>query len=304
MPLNYDVDENWKAFLPVLDEHGEWFLSFVQHLFYFEQAAGSVELIKPSSFAKWAVGANRGGDIQVEIIEKLSHLHQDLMRSSEQLLQIVRANHAPPGWVEFQNFMLLYEEFMHQIRRLEKDFMIEGSGYDRYTGLRSKKMLVRDVERELQRLVRRGKSFCIALAKIDNFSSILNYATPGEVDGYICLVANLIKLSIRSFDDAYYMGRNEFVLCLKQTTVSGGIAALERMKRELEGQELFVNLGEGEKKRLSMSCCIVEPVDGDSIDKLVEDLRNDLKSARDVDVDTVLQYHELSPLQKYVKGER
>lgn len=301
MPLKYEENENWNRLLPVLEEHGDWFLYVMQFLFYPDQVSESPEGKRPTSFAQWVVDSNRSGSIQTEVIENLTTLHQDLVKKSDILVHGVKARGVQPEWAEFRSFVTLYEEFVHHVRRLEKDIVIEGSGYDSLTGLRSEAMFSIDVKRELDRLERQGKSFCVALARIDNFELVKKGVQKSEVDGYVKLVSGLIKISIRSFDDAYYLGNDEFSLCLKQADVSGGIAALERLKRELEYQKIMVDIPERGESLLSMSCCIVEPTTKDKPHDLISNLRDDLVNFVDKDVDTILKYHELSPLQRYVQ---
>ncbi len=301
MPLEYKKNEGWDALIPVLEEHGQWFHDLLECLFYEEARKNLSEISKPTSFAQWLTFANDGDQIQPEIIEKLTALRTDLFKTADILTTTVSKTNNKPSHTDFKSFVTIYEEFMVHIRRLEKDFMSEGSGYDSFTGLRSKKMLKDDVTRELERLARQGKKFCLAMGRIDNFDFIRKKANQNEVDGYIKLVSGLIKLSIRTFDDAYYLGGDEFALCLKQADLAGGIAALERLRRELERQDIVLEPNEGQQKPLSMSCCIAEPVESDDVNDLLRNLKEDLQNTDEEKTDTVLRYRELSPLQRFVK---
>lgn len=303
MPLEYHKNntENWDMLIPVLEEHGTWFHDFIEHLFYFSDMPEIQVPQKPTSFAQWVVHANRDKTMQMEIVEKLNALHADLFKMSDMLSAQVKETGRKPGHKQFMSFMTVYEEFMIFVRRLEKDILTEGSGFDSFTGLRHKAMLTTDVKRELDRLARQGKNFCLSLARIDNFVMLQKNTKPDELTAYIKLVADLVKLSIRSFDDAYHMGNGEFTLCLKQTDVTGGISALERLRRELERQKITFRNDDGHEVPLSMSCCIAEPVQGDDVITLLSDLRDDLQTAEELKTDTVLKYHELSPLQRFVK---
>ena len=141
------------------------------------------------------------------------------------------------------------------------------------------------------------------MVKVDNYELIAQLPTPEEVRGYIKLVADLIKLSLRSFDDAYYMGKDEFVLCLKQADVTGGVSALERLRKELETQDVALKSASGEIVPLSVSCCIAEPLGDDNVEELIRNLRLDLQDTGYKKSDTVLEYHELSPLQRYMQED-
>ncbi len=302
MPVDYKNNNGWEALLLVLDEHCQWFHNVIEYLFYAHLDNPSKNIVKPSSFAQWILHAKEDDTVQLEIIEKLTAVHNELFKISDQLVNAMEDTGNRPSHASYKNFVTIFEEFISHIRRLEKNFISESRGYDPFTGLRNKKMLKDDVRRELHRLARQGRNFCLAIASIDNFDSIRNTAHKDEVDGYIKLVASLIKLSIRSFDDAYYMGNDEFVLCLKQADLSGGIAALERLRRELERQKITLDpIRSNYQNPLSMSCCIAEPVDGDDVDELLNNLRNDLKNTDKDSNDTVLKYRELSPLQRFVR---
>lgn len=302
MSLTYKNNKMWAATLPVLEEHTEWFHGLVKSLFYAGEVDVGSLLGKPTSFAQWVSFAERDESIQPEMLERLSVLHSDLFSTSDSLLQSVQQSGQKPSYKSFNTFMTLYEEFLSNVRRLEKDLLLEGNGYDLFTGLRSSKLLSVDVARELDRLARHGKGFCLALARIDNFSVMKENAQKSELDAYIRLVSDLIKLSVRSFDDAYYMPDNEFALCLKQTDITGGVSALERLRKELERQGIQYNDGAGFKP-LSISCCIAEPVAGDDVSQLIANLRADLKLSDAAQSDTVLKYHEMSPLQRFMQQQ-
>jgi len=304
MALSDSIENNGlNTLLCVLEEHTAWFHKLIQHLFYDADSGSPLMFTKPTSFANWAVEANRQkSGIQPEVVEKLSSLHSDLFRRADALFDIVKNTREKPAQKDFVKLITIYEEFSLYIRRLEQDVMMEQSGYDLMTGLRSAHMLHNDLQQEMERFVRQGKSFCISMARIDHFRSIRKSCTTNEVDGYINLIANLIKLSVRSFDNAYHMGGGEFILSLKQTDISGGISALERLKKELERKKVKIS-AKDKVLELSLSCCIAEPVDGYEIKDLIKHLGEDLdKNASLEKSDTVLKYFELSPLQRYVQG--
>lgn len=187
------------------------------------------------------------------------------------------------------------------MQRLEHDLIMEESGYDTFTGLRNAKYFKGDVLREMDRLERQGRSFCVALARIDRYDALQKSLNAEEVEAYLKLVAELIKLSVRSFDDAYYMQNGEFVLSLKQTGVSGGFSALDRLRKQLEQKSIIMSLG-GQETLLTMSCCVSEPISGDDIDQLLKNLRGNLDDNKR-ETDAILEYYEMSPLQRFIKEE-
>ncbi len=304
MVVDYNENEHLNALFLVLDDHVSWFNALMQCLFYPDNSETAGKADKPVSFDQWLIKANQDDAMTPEIIESLTALHSDLFKASDMLVNTIKESGKKPDINDFQKFLTVYEEFLLYVRRLEKDIFIEGSGYDAFTGLRSKTLLHSDLERELQRLARQGKSFCVAMIKVDDFDLIQKNLGRDESNGYLKLIASLIKLSIRSFDDAYYIGEGEFVLSLKQADVSGGISALERLRRELERQNILLRISDGKETVLSMSCCIAEPVAGDDTYDLIKHLHEDLSGLDGGKSGSVLEYHELSPLQRYVQENR
>lgn len=300
MSREQSQEQRWRSLLPVIGDHSEWFDALAQNLFYPEMHGKLLGVEKPASFAEWVKGTRQDGIVQEELLEKLAAMHKDMMRAADKLLVESKEVKVKPEFEAFQTFLNIYEEFSQRLRRLERDFLLDGTGYDPFTGLRSPKVLHQDVDRELHRLSRRGKHFCIAYARIDGADGMDEHYSEPERQAYVKMVADLIKLSVRSFDDAYYMGNYEYVLCLKQADMAGGVSALERLRKELERQNIIVETGNGQMP-LSMSCCIAQPVQGDDIRELLKNLKNDLHSSNR-QPDSVLEYYELSPLQRYVQG--
>ena len=299
MNLEYRDNEKWAMLRPIMDDHTEWFHRVLQALYYSEEAEPVQAADKPASFSQWLVHMNRSGESPPEIIEKLSALHSDMFKMADGLLFNLQETGKKPTYKECRRFLTVYEELVLYLRRAEKEAMLEGSGFDPLTGLRNKSVLYSDIQRELDRLERRGKPFSIALVRVNNYES-MKAASAEKAEEKIKLVAELIKLSVRSFDDAYYMGDDEFILSLKQADASGGVKALERLRRELVKKNVHVRLSDGSDKPLGVSCCIAEPVTGDDVKELIKNLREDLTKNIDESADTVLKYYELSPLERFV----
>jgi PleD family two-component response regulator len=156
------------------------------------------------------------------------------------------------------------------------------------------------VKREQDRLERQGKPFILGLARIDHFEDVSADYPEAETEAYVKLVSDLIKLSIRSFDEAYYVGEGKFVLVLKQASIKGGVFALERLRRELEDKNIIFRLKDGQAA-MTMSCCLAEPAHSDKIDVLLENIEADLNTYPGKMSDTVLEYYEMSPLQRYMR---
>ncbi len=201
----------------------------------------------------------------------------------EQVQNLLTSENVPTQDM-FQNFWQAYEGLMGLLHRLEKDSLLGDLGIDPITGLRSSKVMKKDLERELERRSRRGQPFCIAMTCIDGSDNCKD-------NEKVKLAAKNVQKTIRSFDDAYVMGAGEFLISLKHTDVNG---AMRFSSRLTEALKLDVDV------KFTMSCCVAEPMPGDSIDDLLANTRKDLEHIAGLGAGASGQYEDISPLGRYV----
>lgn len=300
MALTYDQDTRLRALSPVLEEHSEWQGRVVRHLFYPEavsqpQDKSTCEI--PKSFADWVQTATADDVVPMEMLVRLSNLHDDLGKTALKLVAGV-AQGQKPDIRKFDEFVSLYDEFIAHVRRLERDLSLKDSGFDLLTGLRSRQTVTRDLEREMERRSRRGKPFCLGLARIDHNDEIRGHLSGPDYEAIVRSVADIIKKCMRSFDDAYHLGHGEFLMCLKQTDLTGGTAGLGRLRKLLDEHAPYFTLN-GKELRVSVSSCVAEPQPGDHFEDMMINMRKDLDRFGGGQ-GTALEYVEVSPLKRFI----
>lgn len=300
MPLTYDQDTHLKALLPVLDEHGEWLGRIMRQIFYPETNQNPDTLAAPESFQAWIALVTGQELIPLETLDQLHRMHMDMSTMAAQMVYDSASAQYKPDIKKFDAFMTLYDEFVAHVRRLERDIALTDSGFDMLTGLRSRQMLMKDLEREMERRSRRGRPFCLALARIDHYAEMKANLPQADYNTLIGAVGEIIKLCMRSFDDAYRLGDGEFLMCLKQADMAGGTAGLARLRKLLEEKAPYYALN-GQEMRLTMSSCVAEPQPGDNFENLMANMRIDLDRFGG-DAETALEYLELSPLERFVSA--
>lgn len=288
-----------RAISPLIDEYGEWYGDVLRCFFYFEHDLPPLDNNVNTLFDEWKSNIQNLEFVDQETVHRLANLQTELKNTAQSLCNAASQRRGKPDIADFDKFTNLFYSLIGNLRRLEKDSVLEDCGIDVLTGLRSKNAMHNDIEKELERLARRGKPFCLALARIDNYEEIAAEHGREHARRFTKIVSGYIKKSIRSFDDGYRLGSGEFLLCLKQADVTGGIAALERLRRMLEASETKYSL-QGQDVLLTMSCCIAEPVHDDDVDNLVRHLRADLRTT-EKSSGAVLEYHEMSDLQRFVQ---
>jgi diguanylate cyclase (GGDEF)-like protein len=299
MTLSYEVDNKLKALSPILDEHSEWFGRVVRWAYYPEAYDESQLLSFPDSYKSWCSQIEGDDLFQKSTISKLTNLHNELHDSAKELLRssVQNAGGKPPIAL-YDSFVDRYDEFIAHMRRLEMDCMQADSGIDSMTGLRSKKAMMKDLAKEMERRARHGRPFSLALARIDKYEYIKSLQSDEQHQTAMRCISGLIFKCIRSFDDAYRASDDEFIMSLKHANMSGGTAAIARLRRfmEEEGPQVVEN---DKEYPITMSYCVAEPVPGDDVNSLLSNMRADL-DRYDEKGDTSLEYIEVSPLKRFI----
>ncbi len=290
MALEYKSLIGIEAIMPVLDEHVTWYSRLMKS--YFEGRPFMSPA--PAIFKEWLDLAQAENKIPVETVDKLTRIHTGLIDAAHDFTLKFEMRENPPI-KEFNEVTRHYEEFIQSMRRIELDQALENSGYDDKTGLRSFKVLPNDFDREMERRARRGNPFVLALVKINNYK---DEWLSGDDATQVAIrkIADQIKDSLRSFDDAYYMGGQYFILALKHADLVGSQSAALRLNQAIASAH--IPTPDDPLTEISVSCVLSEPTKGDVLDDLISNMKKDLEG---IDAKgTVLQYQDLSPLQRYI----
>ncbi len=299
MTLTYEQETHAKYLEAVVDEYTDWFMRVTRRVFYPDSITGAAkEILLPASFNKWMRVAETQKLIEEGVLGGLDRIHKDLTHGADQMMEETAKFEKPPAFKDFDQLAMFFEEFVNTLRRISKDYQVGGKEIDTLTGLRTREMFYKDIRREMDRLARQGKPFCIALLKIDNYDDFKKHSVTHEFDGCLKMIGDAIKKCVRSFDDAYRMDNDTFVLALKQTSVGGGMKALYRLKQDMQKEKITYAL-KGINCDLTMMSCIAEPVPEDDARQLLSNMEKDLlKHAGQHGA--VIEYHDVSPLQRFI----
>lgn len=300
MALSYEIDSKLSGLSPVLDEHADWYNRVLRRIYYPEEYQPDDFITHPETFGEW-IGTMENEDVlEGATLKNLKDTYGELTGMANEVIRAAQEQETKISVRSFDSFAMIYENFIAKLRRLEMDLAQADSGLDVATGLRSKKALWHDMEREMERLSRRGKPFVLALVQIVDHDKIKASQSEEEYKRIIAIVVKLIKKCIRSFDDAYRSDDGEFIMCLKQSEQAGGSAAIARLLRFLDEEELYCEI-DGQQHAIDLACCVAEPMPGDEIETLLRNMRQDL-GRYELDEAAALEYIEKSPLQRIVES--
>jgi diguanylate cyclase (GGDEF)-like protein len=219
----------------ILDAHIAWFAAWHRLAFLdpAPRAKQADRLEIPAAFDHWLHEAMQTLPHDQPALDNVRLLHEQL-HTLARLVLMKTPDGAPLAAKDYDNVSAKYQEFMLGLRRLERAFAAAESRLDALTGLRTRLGLREDLQRELSRGLRNNKTFCVAVMDIDHFKKINDTHGHDAGDRVLAAVADHVSRSVRPFDDAYRMGGEEFLLCLKESDLAIGLAVLERLRAGLE----------------------------------------------------------------------
>lgn len=268
------IDKKSNLFSVLQSDYAAWLSQFILSVFY-EDTNSRQKIIPPQSFRKMYV------DVPLRIPSRV----QDAQDVLHEMADTILMGNGIPSKEKMSEFLMLYDSFHTALQRMNQDYLLADYGVDVLTGLRSSSVMLADLERELERRARRGQPFCIVLSRIDGESERKN-------PDYILTAAKCIEGTIRNFDDAYVTDEGEFLSCLKHSDDKGGMRFIARLN------DALVNIGGGQ---ITMSSFVAEPLPGDNISQLIENIRVDLNQLAQQTVGASGQYEDESPLSRYVR---
>lgn len=290
MALEYKSNTGLEPVGPVLDELVIWYGQVMRA--YFERRASLPPF--PGILQEWLDKALLNGTISESLSLRAGKQRDDLSEAAGKFIAKVGLKDVMPSG-EFNEITRHYEEYVQFLRFIERDQALENSGIDEKTGLRSVKVMRDDITREMDRRSRRGNPFALALLKINHFSPAWS-AEDELFTKTIRKIADQMRLSLRTFDDAYYLGDEYFLLSLKHADKLGSQAAVGRLISSVnEGKVMRPDKPE---EQISVSIVVAEPSPGDKLDDMLAHMKKDLEGVDSKS--TVLQYNDISPLQRYL----
>lgn len=301
MSIDYEINSHLRGISVVVDEYIAWYARFVKFSFYVSEIESEEYPALPDSFGRWAELEKNGSYIDNETLDGIADLHKKLQATVDTLERRTRESGTRPEAPLFDAVTMLFEQLIVRLRRMEQDCLIINGGIDPLTGLRHRRAMELDLEKEMEKLARQGRPFAVVLAQADlrHKPETLSFS---EYKKAVRATAELIKKCVRSFDDAYHTGDCEFIMVLRQSDLRGGSAAVTRMQGFLQEDPVPVRTKDGAVKNLDMIFCVAEPLPGESMDELLQNMRADLQK-HDVSEEKTLEYIEQSPLQRFLKDE-
>lgn len=267
----------------IVDEHVNWMVGWHRQAFLASPMKTPGELLQdaqnlavPKAFASWFRGAAQKLTTEQPLIDKLAILHDQLHRLAKMVLVKAAGEPLPP--TDYEMVMARYLDFMQSLRTFERNFSAAAAGLDTLTGLKSRFTLMADLTAEQNRLARAKAPFTIAIGDIDQFRSLNQLHGAETGDRALVMTAESIQKTIRIYDDAYRIGGDEFLICLKGANGTEAFKVIERLRSAVAAQP--VRLFGGGGLALTASFGLVEARKDEDLASLVARAEQALQEAK------------------------
>ena len=299
MALNYKQKDRLSRVLEMQDAYTHWYMNFSRHILSYDiEAAAKVP--RPSLFLE-SIAEQVLDLFSDEHLQVLNKKNMALFDMTDAMIRNAKIDKKDETYEAYIACNEVFDKFFNDVCQFRQSVFYKERGFDKFSGLKNERTMHKDLYIEMERLARDGQEFSLALAQIDDFEKIKGSFGDEKVEEYIKVASSAVIECLRPFDDAYYPRENEFILCLKQANVSGGLRAFQRFEQYLDECDVSYEM-DGEQHKLSMSCCVAAPVAGDDVNTLLENLREDIVTVEKVQ-GMAFSYQETSPLQRYIKSQ-
>ncbi len=276
----------------------DWRVDILRQCIFPGSAAKPADFHAPSALLMWCKREAERNAIDRKVAERLALVHEDLCRVAQTVLDAC-AGGQPLTLENYDNFENQFEGFVTQIRRLQQDVSDSVVAVDSLTGLRTVAGMRNDIKREQDRYDRKGTSFSIANIEVDNLQELGARFDRRSMEAIYVNVAQVIARTVRSFDDAYYMGKGEYLVVLKHVEFLDACSVMDRLRNEIENTPIF--MPNSEKLRITGSFGIAEAQQRESPDMAIEHAKSALRIAKAAGGNRVQEFHERSALEQYAR---
>lgn len=164
--------------------------------------------------------------------------------SQNETIGVFVLNSKEPNRYSEKNLEILEPVAEHLALALDKYLLFhrvsELSLTDELTGCGNRRMLAREMEREIKRADRYGRSLGLIILDIDHFKMVNDSYGHLTGDSIIRKLGRLVQEQIREIDSCIRYGGEEFVVLLPETDPAGALSVAEKLRSAVIGTPFVV----------------------------------------------------------------
>ncbi len=216
----------------VIDLHNQWYRNFLRVLISRtppdqSDLESDAHLLCP--FGKWLKSRYAISLIEKQDLVSLQDVHEKVHSSARNLLRRISDGLAIPV-EDLDHFENNRETMRLKLLTVRHEFAEIAKNRDPLTEILTRTGLLTELRKQRD-LVLRGKQTCaIAMLDLDHFKKINDSYGHAAGDAVLVSVVQCVKSHLRSYDQIYRYGGEEFIICLPSTTIDQASEIMERLR--------------------------------------------------------------------------
>jgi diguanylate cyclase (GGDEF)-like protein len=243
-----------------IEEHSNWLRRWHRAVICrLPEAMDDIAGDAPASghFAEWYEAEHERELVSQQIFQELWAAYRDMREFGRALLpKAVAAGSLETG--AYDAFARKIGNFERLARRVRQAFQQAALDLDPLTGVRSRRNLMDELEREKARSLRMGTTFAVALCDIDHFKEVNDTYGHSVGDAVLVSVVSRLVSKLRPYDSIFRYGGEEFLIALPDSTLSTAMAAAERLCHTVRSAPVVIEGGPAVDASISLGVCIVD----------------------------------------------
>lgn len=294
MPISYQKILPVDLILADIKDLQEWHAHILREKF-FTVSSGAYQP-PPAGVPSWCKSVKDRHPVDAAQVDKLERAYQDMDKAARNLFMDTGS---PVPQSLFDAFEISMDNYINQIGRMHEGLTSQTDAIDSVTGLRTVSGLYADLKREQDRASRSDKSFSLGFVRIDDLEALQMRFDLKLQREIFAAVARVLSEALRSFDDAYYLGKGEYVLVLKHLEFLDACAAMDRLRITVD--KAVIRLSNNEEISCTASFGVIESLPDENFEDLIKNARAAADQAQAAGGNKVVEFVEQSPLERIVK---
>jgi diguanylate cyclase len=208
--------------------------------------------------------------------ERIGAVHRQMHDAARKVL-VDRAAEGVSG-ERYDAFTGLSIAFKLEIRNLQFDLLSRLCTVDHLTGVWNRHSMHFRLTQEMERVVRIGRTSCIAIMDVDHFKAVNDGYGHVAGDQVLRNIASFFAQRIRKYDVLFRYGGEEFLICLSDIDIEAAVASMDRLRAALSREPIA--LPDGRQVQVTVSMGIATLAGSKQIDSVIQEADHALLCAK------------------------